>query len=103
MSQVLKGHDDNDDDDDDDHDDDNNDDHEGEDIWQVLNSNSCLIMKIICPLLIKLKWIKLSSINGKQLWSCIKTIMAKRANNLPRQLCHHSTLPAATFPGKFYP
>ena len=33
--------------DDDDDDDDNNDDHEGEDIWQVLNSDSFLIMKII--------------------------------------------------------
>ena len=31
----------------DDDDDDNNDDHEGEDIWQVLNSDSFLIMKII--------------------------------------------------------
>ena len=30
-----------------DDDDDNNDDHEGEDIWQVLNSDSFLIMKII--------------------------------------------------------
>ena len=36
---TSKGYDDNDDDDDDD-------DHEGEDIWQVLNSDSFLIMKI---------------------------------------------------------
>ena len=42
---TSKGYDDNDNDDDDD--DDNNDDHEGEDIWQVLNSDSFLIMKII--------------------------------------------------------
>ena len=42
-----KGYDDDEDDDDDDDDDDNNDDHEGEDIWQVLNSDSFLIMKII--------------------------------------------------------
>ena len=34
---TSKGYDDN----------DNNDDHEGEDIWQVLNSDSFLIMKII--------------------------------------------------------
>ena len=39
---TSKGYDDNDDDDDDDDDDD----HEGEDIWQVLNSDSFLIMKI---------------------------------------------------------
>ena len=32
---------------DDDEDDDDDDDHEGEDIWQVLNSDSFLIMKII--------------------------------------------------------
>ena len=38
---TSKGYDDNDDDDDDD-----DDDHEGEDIWQVLNSDSFLIMKI---------------------------------------------------------
>ena len=44
---TSKGYDDNEDDDDDDEDDDNNDDHEGEDIWQVLNSDSFLIMKII--------------------------------------------------------
>ena len=47
---TSKGYDDDDDDDDDDNDDDdddNNDDHEGEDIWQVLNSDSFLIMKII--------------------------------------------------------
>ena len=43
---TSKGYDDDDDDDDDN--DDNNDDHEGEDIWQVLNSDSFLIiMKII--------------------------------------------------------
>ena len=41
---ISKGYDDNDDDDDDDDDDH---DHEGEDIWQVLNSDSFLIMKII--------------------------------------------------------
>ena len=34
----------------DDDDDDNNDDHGGEDIWQVLNSDSFLIMKIISPI-----------------------------------------------------
>ena len=44
---TSKGYDDDEDDDDDDDDDDNNDDHEGEDIWQVLNSDSFLIMKII--------------------------------------------------------
>jgi len=54
---TSKGYDDDDGDDNDneDDDDDNNDDHEGEDIWQVLNSDSFLIMKIICLLLIKLK------------------------------------------------
>ena len=43
----------------DDDDDDNNDDHGGEDIWQVLNSDSFLIMKIISPIN-KTKMIELS-------------------------------------------
>ena len=51
---TSKGYDDNDDDDDD-----NNDDHGGEDIWQVLNSDSFLIMKIISPIN-KTKMIELS-------------------------------------------
>ena len=51
----------------DDDDDDNNDDHEGEDIWQVLNSESFLIMKIINKTkMIELTVIRYQNHHGKK-------------------------------------
>ena len=51
----------------DDDDDDNNDDHEGEDIWQVLNSESFLIMKIINKTkMIELSVIRYQNHHGKK-------------------------------------
>ena len=51
----------------DDDDDDNNDDHEGQDIWQVLNSESFLIMKIINKTkMIELSVIRYQNHHGKK-------------------------------------
>ena len=62
---TSKGYDDDEDDDNDD--DDNNDDHEGEDIWQVLNSESFLIMKIINETrMIELSVIRYQNHHGKK-------------------------------------